>query len=94
MTSATGPQTISKKTAYLRLALVSLVALGITAIGIVFLYIEAPVQGQACYVEHATTQDAIGHALACDFKVGGNHELVWQHASELEVQGDRSPEAP
>lgn len=96
MTTPAERKTLSRKSTVLRLVMASIVAAGLIAAGVGFLYFKAPVRGEACSVEHATTQDAIGHTLICDPKVDGTHELVWQYPSEsnVEMQGDRSYRAP
>jgi hypothetical protein len=96
MTTAAEPKTLSNKAIRRRLAIVSLFAIGLGAVGIGFLYLNAPVRGQTCSVEHATTQDAIGRTMACDPKVAGGRELTWQYPADtdLEVQDDRNSPPP
>lgn len=91
MATAAETKTISKRVAYLRLATVLLVVAVIAAIGIGFLWFNAPTRGEACSVLHAATQDASGRAMSCDPKTPGSDELVWQYMpdSELETQNDR-----
>ena len=94
MSTAAEPKTLSNKAIRRRLAFVTLLAIGLAAVGIGFLYVNSPVRGQTCSVEHATTHDAIGRTMACDPKVAGSRELIWQYPSDtdLEVQKDRTSE--
>ena len=91
MTTPAETTTISKRAVYFRLAMVSLVAAALAAVGIGFLCLNAPARGEACSVQHAATQDASGRAMSCEPKVTGSDELVWQYMldSELETQNDR-----
>jgi hypothetical protein len=96
MTTAAETKTLSSKVIRRRLAIVTLLAIGVAALGIGFLYFNAPVRGQACSVEHATTQDAIGRTMACDPKEAGGRELTWQYPADtdLEIQDDRNSKQP
>ena len=91
MTTAAATKATTKKASYLRLAMVTFVAAGLAAVGIGFLYFNAPARGEPCSVAHAATQDASGHAMSCDPKGTGSNELVWQYMpdSELETQNER-----
>jgi hypothetical protein len=84
-------KTSSKRTAYLRLAMITFVTAAVAAVGVGFLCLNAPTRGQPCSVLHAATQDASGRAMSCDPKAPGSDELVWQYMpdSELETQNDR-----
>jgi hypothetical protein len=79
MTTEAEGKTLSNKAVRLRLAMVSLMATGLAALGICFLYFTAPIPGNRCSVGHATTEDANGRTMSCNPKTIGNRDLVWQY---------------